>query len=135
MRYQGQSYELTIPFSEKYVNHFHAAHEKLYGYHLINAPVEIVNVRVRAVGSVSPPDFPALPLAGSDSSHAIMGTFGVYLTDEMTAVPFYNADLLLPGNRISGPAILLRSDTTILLKPESNAYMDEYLNLVISIHL
>lgn len=134
MRYQGQSYELTIPFSMNFVRDFHATHERLYGYHRIDAPIEIVNVRVKAIGLVPPPELPSLPMADDDSSHAIKGIDEIYLTNEITSIPFYNADLLLPGNRIHGPAILLRSDTTILLKPESSAYIDEYLNLIISNH-
>lgn len=133
LRYQGQSYEISIPFSENYIEDFHSAHDRLYGYRRNSAPVEIVNVRVRAIGLISPPELPKYSLSGIDSSHAFMGNLDVYLKDELVPVPCYRAEALLPGNRISGPALIIRSDTTVLLRPETSVHIDEYLNLVISI--
>ena len=55
VRYRGQSYELSIPFSEDIHNTFDAHHQKAYGYSRPDAPLEIVNIRVRAIGAVSKP--------------------------------------------------------------------------------
>lgn len=134
IRYKGQSYELTIPFSADYVKDFHTTHEKLYGYHRKSASIEIVNVRVRAIGLVTPPDIPRMPEGSSDPSHTFIGVHEVHLDGELTPIPFFNADSLLPGNQIVGPAILLRSDTTILLMTDFHAYVDGYQNLIISKH-
>jgi N-methylhydantoinase A/oxoprolinase/acetone carboxylase beta subunit len=45
VRYQGQSYELTIPWGAD----FHAAHHKVYGYSDASRATEIVTLRVQAV--------------------------------------------------------------------------------------
>jgi N-methylhydantoinase A len=50
LRYQGQSYELTVPWSSlaAATRRFHEAHEKTYGYANPSRAVEAVTIRVRA---------------------------------------------------------------------------------------
>ncbi|RME72830.1 MAG: hydantoinase/oxoprolinase family protein, partial [Chloroflexi bacterium] len=50
MRYRGQSYELTIPLRAGFAADFHDAHRQTYGYARPDAAVEVVNLRLRAVG-------------------------------------------------------------------------------------
>ncbi len=55
VRYRGQSYELTVPFTNTYQEDFHQAHFEQYGYDRRGAELEIVNLRVQAVGKVPQP--------------------------------------------------------------------------------
>ncbi|MBI1357826.1 MAG: hydantoinase/oxoprolinase family protein [Acidobacteria bacterium] len=48
LRYRGQSYEITVPWSER--DRFDAAHERLYGYRHEGRAQEAVTARLRAVG-------------------------------------------------------------------------------------
>ncbi|HYP04596.1 MAG TPA: hydantoinase/oxoprolinase family protein [Bryobacteraceae bacterium] len=48
MRYEGQSYELTVPEAGS----FHDAHRRMYGYSDQRRPTEVVAIRVRAVAPV-----------------------------------------------------------------------------------
>ena len=61
LRYEHQSFELTCPLGEgpltaarleQLVATFHAEHRRLYSYDLPNAPVELVNLRLTAVGTL-----------------------------------------------------------------------------------
>ncbi|RMF27253.1 MAG: hydantoinase/oxoprolinase family protein [Chloroflexi bacterium] len=133
MRYRGQSYELTVPLGEDPVGAFHQAHHQAYGYAELDAPVEVVNVRVRVIGQMPPPQVPAFPPAGEDPSPALLGRRPVVLTPGRTEVPFYRGEALRPGNRIAGPAVIVRDDTTILIGPTDRAVVDERLNLVITV--
>ena len=133
MRYQGQSYELTIPYSGDYMHAFHQAHARQYGYSRLDASTEIVTIRVRATGRVSLPLQGELPIADSDPSPTILDHRPVYLTSQAQILPFYLGDKLSPGNRILGPAVVVRSDTTILLLPGDIAQVDPYQNLIISV--
>lgn len=54
--YQGQSFEILVPFTEKFVENFHNEHKKLYGYSAKNRKVEIVNIRLRAIGEAGKPE-------------------------------------------------------------------------------
>ncbi|MFQ6109034.1 MAG: hydantoinase/oxoprolinase family protein, partial [Candidatus Aminicenantales bacterium] len=50
LRYLGQSYEISLPFRRSFISDFHRAHQRLYSYHHPHQPVEIVTLRVKAVG-------------------------------------------------------------------------------------
>src|SRR5690606_38097369 len=52
MRYEGQSHEITIPFSADIIDDFHSAHAQAYGHHLADKPIEIVNMRIQAIGDI-----------------------------------------------------------------------------------
>ncbi len=142
MRYTGQSYELLIPFENGSVtlrDRFCQQHEHIYGYAHSSAPIEIVNLRVRTICPVPQPSLARLPLAGPDPSRACLGERSVVLSAypkiERRPIPWYRYELLLPGNRIAGPAIILRSDTTVFLGEHDQAVVDDYLNLIISLNL
>jgi N-methylhydantoinase A len=133
MRYRGQSYELTLPFSHQFRSGFDAAHQTTYGYARPEAEVEIVNLRLRAIGRVDPPPLPALPLEGEDPQAASLGTRTVFLDDGVREVPFFRAELLRPGNRVAGPAVIVRADTTVLLGGPDTARVDGFGNLLMEI--
>jgi len=133
MRYCGQSYELTIPFGPDFSADFHAAHRQMYGYARPEAAIEIVNVRVRAVGRVSPPPLAVAPLGAPDPSPAWLDSRLVRFPDGLVLTPFYLGERLSPGNHLAGPAVVIRSDTTILLDRGDHAYVDAYHNLLITV--
>ena len=133
MRYKGQSFELMVPLSEDYVSTFHNIHERTYGYSRIDAPVEIVNIRVRAVGKVKPPTLVPTPHTGSSAEHALIDRRMVRFGDMPIETPFYQGENLQSGNTISGPAIVLRTDTTILLGIHDQALCNPFLNIRIEV--
>ncbi len=49
VRYQGQSYELSVPFTARYREDFTRAHRRAYGHADPARPLEIVNLRLRVV--------------------------------------------------------------------------------------
>ncbi|MGH7563565.1 MAG: hydantoinase/oxoprolinase family protein [Gemmatimonadota bacterium] len=64
LRYRGQSYELEIGFepdAARLAARFHAAHRRRYGHAAAGEPVEVVTVRLRAVGRVDLPEPPGRP--------------------------------------------------------------------------
>jgi N-methylhydantoinase A len=133
MRYRGQSYELPVPFGPHLVAEFHRLHAQTYGVARPEAEVEIVNLRLRAVGSLPPPELTPLPLSGPDATVALFDRRKVVFSGAMPITPFYRGEVLLPGNRLEGPAIIVRSDTTILVGPSDLASVDAYGNLWIDI--
>ncbi len=133
MRYRGQSYELIVPFGETFVTSFHQQHQHTYGYAHTNTPIEIVNLRLRAVGQTEPPSLSASEYSGSDPSPALLTTRCVVFSIGNLATSFYRGELLQPGNQLTGPAVVVRSDTTILLGPTDSAEVDGYGNLIIEV--
>jgi N-methylhydantoinase A len=133
MRYRGQSYELTIPFIEKFASAFHDFHKMTYGYSSEAAKLEIVNIRVRGIGVTEPPPLRTQPLGNEDPADALLETRPVIFDGGERSTPFYRAEALRPGNRIPGPAVVVRTDTTVLIGVTDMARVDGFENLVIEV--
>jgi N-methylhydantoinase A len=133
MRYQGQSYELSVPLTPDFADAFHRAHHRAYGHSEPSAPVEVVNLRLRAVGAVSPPPLPRAELASADPSGVLDGYRPVVTGSGRAEAPFYLGERLRPGNVVVGPAIIAQPDTTVFLGPGDKSSVDEYRNLVIEV--
>ncbi len=133
LRYVGQSFELSVPFTPAFRAAFDEVHDRRYGYSDKAAPVEIVNVRVQAVGKTTPPPFLLDSEGSPDPSGAFVGEYPLVLESEPTTVPHYSGERLRPGNRIAGPALIVREDTTILLNQADRAAVDRYHNLIVDV--
>lgn len=133
VRYRGQSYELNIPYTRDWRSVFAAAHRHRYGYDRPETALEVVNVRLRALGKVQSPALRPRPLAGPDPSAALLAQRPVWLAGKVQQVAHYLGESLQPGNRLPGPALVLRRDTTILVGEGDMAQVDGYGNLLIQI--
>jgi N-methylhydantoinase A len=134
MRYVGQGYELSLPLSRDFIHDFHALHMRRYGHNAPDAPVEVVNVRLRAVGHVPKPSLPQDQVGESDPTAALVGRRSVVLGEqEVSLVPFYSGEDLKPGNVLKGPAIVAFEDTTIFLAEGDLGEVDGYFNLVVEV--
>ncbi|MCW5782491.1 MAG: hydantoinase/oxoprolinase family protein [Nitrospirales bacterium] len=133
VRYVGQSFDLAVPLTSLFHEEFHRIHHARYGYSQTETPIEIVNVRVRAVGHVTPPTIPTRPLGSTDPTAALWEDRPVVLPQGMQPVPHYWGTRLCPGHEIHGPAILVLDDTTIYLGPTDHAAIDTYSNILIKV--
>ncbi|MDH5386572.1 MAG: hypothetical protein OEY18_17870, partial [Candidatus Aminicenantes bacterium] len=137
LRYLGQSYEITIPFRANasddlsYLSDFHKAHQKLYSYHHLQRAVEIVNIRIKAVGTTKKIKLKKYPLKESQPKRASMKTQSIYYRGRKFEGSVYNRALLEPGDRISHPALVVDFESTTFLPPSYSLEVDGYLNLVI----
>ena len=142
MRYEGQSYELNIScFTEKHarpneiealVEEFHAAHLQRFGYARTGAPVEVVNLRLTAIGETDKPPIQSLSLADADASEAFTVQNPVVFEGEALPTGFYRREVLRPGNRIVGPAIVTEFSATTVVPPDFSAVVDAYQNLILT---
>lgn len=137
LRYLGQSYEITIPYriGEKdnlpFVSAFHRAHQKLYSYHQPERPVEIVNIRLKSVGSTKKIRLAKRPLKDSDPGGAFMKNQDLFFEKKKYKAAVFVRERLEPGNRISGPALVLDRESTTFLPPGYLLEVDGLLNLII----
>ncbi len=133
MRYRGQSFELKIPFEPGFADCFHTEHERQYGYSRPDAKTEIVNLRLRAVGQVPAPKISDQPEGERDCRSAIIETRPVVYPQGALQTPIYHGDDLQFGHQLEGPAIIVRRDTTILIRETDRAEMDRFGNLLIKV--
>jgi N-methylhydantoinase A len=135
LRYTGQSYELNIPYSHHFVADFQTAHDLAYGYYYTDRSVEIVNLRVKAAGKVAPIRLPQVISDKYSDKPALIGYRHVYLSETSSSVPVYDYDALTPGMQLPGPALIVSSDTTILINSGDAVNVDSYLNLLIDVSM
>src|SRR5262249_40869869 len=100
------------------IDRFHHRHEQLYTYLQRDQEAVLVNLRVAVVGMLH--DFPREPALASSTPSPPAGERRIYL-DEFLIAPVYAFDHLVPGQSISGPAIIESPMTTILLRPGEQA--------------
>ena len=107
---------------------FHAEHNRLYGYSLEqeNTPVEIINVRVQAIGTTDKPGYRGEEWAGADAGHALKGRRSVYVpeTQAFAEVPIYDGHRMRFGNRIAGPAMIEQATTAIFVSGSYDCVVD-----------
>ena len=133
VRYVGQSFELQVPLTAQFRRDFDRVHHERYGYYRSGTPIEIVNVRVRAIGRITPPSIPQNPLGSADPSSAKWEDRPVVLNHGIQSVAHYWGNRLQPGHEILGPAILVLDDTTVFLGATDQAKLDSYSNIVIAV--
>jgi N-methylhydantoinase A len=116
MRYEGQGGELAVPWdgeADAAVAAFHATHEALYGF-TMEAPVELVTLRVEATGKVAAPVTPRLQPAAMPTPDE---TRMVHFAAGSMPTPVLSRDRLGAGQRFDGPAIVTQLDATTLIPP------------------
>jgi N-methylhydantoinase A len=131
-RYAGQSYELTIPLEADLTSAFHAAHAETYGHAMRERTVEVVNLRLQAVGLVDGPELTPEPLTEYDSQEACLGKKRGFLQKTgVSSYALYARERLRPGAAIDGPALVFQMDSTTFVPPDWSARVDGYQNLVL----
>ena len=140
MRYLGQNFELRVPEPaergdvEALRRAFLREHERVYGYAADDEPVQVVNVRLTALGDPEPLDLPAVAAASKpDPGAARVGERPVWFdeTGAFTPTPVYRREKLLAGHTIPGPAIVEQMDSTTVVLPGQSATVDTHGNLLI----
>lgn len=144
MRYEGQNYELSIPVPDgpldaaaldRLADDFTEAHRRMYGFAAEGDRILCVTFRAGATGVVPKAELARRPLGDPDASGAVTGRRQVWYpeTGDFTETTLYARDLLAPGMRLSGPAIVEQMDTTTLIPPGVSARVDELENLILEI--
>ncbi|MDX2155662.1 MAG: hydantoinase/oxoprolinase family protein [Hyphomicrobiaceae bacterium] len=141
MRYIGQNYELGVavpsdtglklPPREALAALFHAEHDRSYGHHDPDAPIEVVNLRVTAIGrlaDIGAPQFQGPPAAEPVGSRPVWFSGEAALESRI----YWRPDLA-PGTTIEGPAVIEQLDATTPIPPGYRASVDNGLNLVIGV--
>jgi N-methylhydantoinase A len=144
MRYLGQNFELTVDAPaalwtgdrDALRRAFVARHERVYGYAAPDEPIQIVNLRLTALGDPDPLTLPPLArAAGPDPAGARVGERPAYFDEagDFVPTPIYRRERLLAGHRLDGPAIVEQMDSTTVVLPGQHATVDERANLLIEV--
>ena len=143
MRYLGQNYEEDVPVNLDALRQqglttlftdFHHHHEQRYGYQIAGEIIEIVALKVTALGAMPKPQ-----IRGTGADHrAATGqpfeTRQVYFKETgWVACPIYWRNDLPVGAELTGPAIVEELGCTTLLEPGQQLRVDEVGMLAIAV--
>jgi N-methylhydantoinase A len=136
MRYLGQWRSLSVrvdrPLAglEAAVARFHEEHEREFSYRRDDAPVEIYQLQLVAVGATPKPVFARHDSNGKGGSTP-QETRPVWFDelDDPVDTPVYHRESLPAGTKLTGPAIVDQLDSTTLVPPDVEAEVDEWLNI------
>ena len=149
LRYLGQSHELDVPlfeaaaenierwaidaeFMQEITSLFHAEHSRRYGHAADDQPVELVALRVRAVGP--PSEVPLVPTFGEDGENHDAGVADSWFAkDGPTRTHLLRRSELLPESEIEGPIVVFGEDATTILPPHTVGKIDKYGNMILEI--
>jgi N-methylhydantoinase A len=131
-RYGRQSYELAVPVPERRLDaaglaavaeDFHARHRRTYGHDNRSEPVQLVNLRVAAIGSIAPLHMRQAPAArGTDPAK---GRRRVWFGAAGHEAAVLDRAGMPAGFTVVGPAVIESLESTILLPPRWQGRMDE----------
>ena len=138
MRYRGQSFEIETELDaaaieagdvDSFADAFHAAHQRLYYHSDPGAPVQVINLRLVAVGRTPKPGFS--PEAEREGRAEPERRIPVYAGGGQRQVPLFLRHRLRPGDRIQGPAVVAQEDTTLCVAGGFTGRVDGYRNLLL----
>ena len=143
LRYVGQSYELTLPYPDgeatgvdfgDLLHEFHGEHNRVYGHSVPGEPVETVNLRLTALGTIVKPPLLEKNAVKRELQGAQRDSRPVYFgeVDEFVNCPIYDRYLLSAGTEVPGPAIVEEYDSTTVIHPGYYAAVDQYGTLLLT---
>lgn len=129
MRYRGQSFEISVPLAGDFSGTFHERYQNHYGYRDEGRELEIVTLRLRAVGRGPRPDL----------QHGLcpVGDFVPLVVEPLVVAgqecpcPVYQRKVLPCGVSFSGPALIVEETATHLVNPGWQVRVDDMANLVL----
>ena len=131
-RYERQSYELSVPVAPGAIDKaavaaiaegFHDRHRQTYGHDNRTEPVQLVSLRVAAIGVIPPLAIRQAPAdAGSDARKAERDVW--FRKTGSVKAAIYDRARMAADAVASGPAVIESLESTILVPPGWQAMMD-----------
>jgi N-methylhydantoinase A len=137
-RYVGEGHEVQVlvdagPLDAAGVTalceSFHDVHDRTFGYaYRGEQEVEIVNLRVEALGRVNRPTLVEGESNGTGDATPTT-TRPVWFAGGLLDCPIYARDGLAPGTAFTGPAVVEEFGSTIVVRPGWRVSVDPHRNL------
>ena len=147
MSYIGQTHTVAVALPVKLVDGttsitediihraFESSYRATYNRLLDSIAIRILSLRTAVIGRRPKFDLAALAPTGGSLAEASIGKREVWIDNGWRKTQIYDRLALPVGARISGPAILEQSDTTIFVDPGLSAEVDRFGNLVVKPHV
>lgn len=137
IRYVGQDHYLRVYVDVnnlepiKIRKDFNYLHEKTYGYATPEFDVEMVNIRIFAIGKTIRPELPIYPRRDGYSSVTPRMHRTLYFDGDEVGTNIYAIKDLMAEDVIGGPCVIEDPRSTIIVMPEQTARVDAFRNVMI----
>jgi N-methylhydantoinase A len=123
LRYQGQSFELTVDATdlEELAPRFHAEHERRYGYRMEDEVVELVSLRLVATVPRTKPDLAGAP----PREHANPTLRRASFDGGWQEIEVHDRADIGMGSELQGPAVVEFAESTLLIRPGWRATVEK----------
>jgi N-methylhydantoinase A len=134
MRYVGQEYSVNVRIGPavdlaEVEAAFHTGHAVRYGHSTPGAPVELVNLRLAALGRITTASVPYRP--PTEAKDPGLGRRPVVFGGEQHETRAVVRSRLRPGDELEGPLIVEDETATTVVPPGRSLAIDDYGNLLI----
>jgi N-methylhydantoinase A len=139
LRYLGQEHSLTLTVGsaldpDAVRAAFQELHAARYGHAMANR-LQILNLRLRAVGRTSSPALVTHPPGDGDPGRALLGDRDAFDVGVRAVVPFavYDRSGLLPGDAFDGPALVDEGTSTTVVPSGQRVTVDPHGYLMVTL--
>ena len=141
LRYLGQFHEVEVEVPGGVLSdteiattiaNFHRKHEQLYTFKMAWQGVEFLTFRLRATTPRAPFELRRAATAAGDASTAIKRRRTCWFDGAAVDTPIYDGALLAAGHRLSGPAIIEETTTTVVIPSRYDCVVDDQKNYVLT---
>ena len=141
LRYVGQEFWLQVPVNESEIKsadsaaihrRFSEIHDQRFGHAALDEPLELVNLRLTAIGARPKIEFPKLTRTAADPR---IGNREIHLDDaaRSTTCAVYRRDKLTPAVAIEGPAVIEEYASTTVLFPGDKLRVADTGELIVTV--
>jgi N-methylhydantoinase A len=140
LRYVGQEFTLPVPVKPEHLARadrkairaaFDELHEQRYAHHATDEPVEIINIRLVALGRRTKLELPSMAKTGTLAPREKRPV----VFDQGAAVdcPVYGREKLKPGDKFKGPALVSEYASTTVIFPGDELAVADTGELIITV--
>jgi N-methylhydantoinase A len=143
IRYRGQGYELSIPYTRNLIRDFRSEHQRRYGYCYPKRDVELVTLRLRSTiksqhATVATRDHvgtgaPARP-GRAKPSKGYEDLSPVFFSGKKLSTAIISRDSIAAVKKHTGPAVVTEYSATTIVPPKMNFRKDRPGNLIIEVN-
>ena len=140
-RYQSQVWELDTPLPvrrfrsnkdvDALVEAFHTVHDRVYAVVDEGSQVECVNWRGRLSIALNAPPKAERRRPRANTPRPVAKRPAYFGDGRAVQTPIFKGDMLRPGDRIVGPAIIEEATTTIVVHPKMTARVSPAANYIL----
>ena len=141
LRYVGQNYEVSTPIPsgtletkrQEIIDNFNKEHKRLYAHSKPDEPIEILTLRVAAIGSMLKPRMTQIETVATSKPQRTDRDVYFEETDDFQRTPIYERSTLEKDMSIVGPGIIEEMDSTTVVRPGQTALIDDFGNICLKL--